>query len=111
MQRLALLTTALGQSPPDPNLIYQAMQDKLHQPYRKVLIPGLAEILQSVTPSSHKGLLGICLSGAGPTILALATENFEKIAASIISRFGQEGITCDWKLLEPAEDGTTVTKG
>ncbi|KAA6407188.1 MAG: homoserine kinase [Lasallia pustulata] len=110
MQRLALLTTALGQSPPDPNLIYQAMQDKVHQPYRKRLIPGLTEILQSVTPSSHRGLLGICLSGAGPTILALATENFEKIATSIVKRFGQEGITCEWKLLEPAEDGATVAK-
>jgi homoserine kinase len=40
-------------------------------------IPGLPEILASLTPQTHDGLLGICLSGAGPTILALATHDFD----------------------------------
>jgi homoserine kinase len=110
MQRLAVLTTALGQERPDPDMIYTAMQDKLHQPYRRGLIPGLTEILQSVTPQSHPGLLGICLSGAGPTILALATENFDSIANHLLEQFKKEGITCDWKLLEPAQEGTTVIR-
>ncbi|TKX22225.1 bifunctional purine biosynthetic protein ADE1 [Elsinoe australis] len=109
LQRIALLTTALGQSPPNPELIYDGMQDKVHQPYRKTLIPGLTEILHSVTPSSHPGLLGICLSGAGPTILALATHNFDSIASHIISQFKKESINCEWKLLTPAYDGATVT--
>ena len=98
----------LSDSPPDPDLIYSAMQDKIHQPYRSTLIPGLTDILTSVTPNSHKGLLGICLSGAGPTILALATENFESIAQVIIDRFKKENISCEWKVLEPAEDCATV---
>lgn len=110
MQRLALLVTALGESPPDVELIYQGMQDKLHQPYRQNLIPGLGRILDSVTPRSHPGLLGICLSGAGPTILALATHDFERIAAVIVAMFAEEGIECDWRLLEPAEDGATVVR-
>lgn len=110
LQRVALLTSALGQSPPNPELIYDGMQDKVHQPYRKGLIPGLTEILRSVTPEKNPGLLGICLSGAGPTILALATENFEDIANHLLATFKQEGITCDWKLLEPAYDGLTTTR-
>ena len=108
LQRVALLTTALGQSPPNAEMIYDGMQDKVHQPYRKGLIPGLTEILKSVTPEKNPGLLGICLSGAGPTILALATESFEDIATHILTQFKKEGITCDWKLLEPAYDGLTV---
>lgn len=84
------------------------MQDKIHQPYRKTLIPALPAILSSMSPRTHPGLLGICLSGAGPTILALATENFESIAKVIIQRFQDEGISCEWKVLEPAEDGATV---
>ncbi|KAL2401401.1 Homoserine kinase [Exophiala dermatitidis] len=108
LQRLALLTTVLGDSPPDPDLIYSAMQDKIHQPYRKTLIPALPAILSSMSPKTHKGLLGICLSGAGPTILALATDNFEAIANVIIQRFKDEGISAEWKILEPAEDGATV---
>ncbi|KAG9232964.1 ribosomal protein S5 domain 2-type protein [Amylocarpus encephaloides] len=109
LQRIALLPSALGRSPPDAEQIYLAMQDKVHQPYRKGLIPGLPEILQSVTPKSHPGLCGICLSGAGPTILALATDNFDGIAKAILDMFAQKEIKCQWKLLEPAEDGTTVT--
>ena len=111
MQRLALLISALGESPPDTTLIYEGMQDRLHQPYRQALIPGLSEILRSVTPRSHPGLLGICLSGAGPTILALATRNFDDIAAACLEKFAQEGISCDWKLLEPSELGATVERG
>jgi homoserine kinase len=109
LQRIALLPSALGRSPPDAEQIYLAMQDKVHQPYRKGLIPGLTEILHSVTPKSHPGLCGICLSGAGPTILALATANFDAIAKVILGMFAQTGIKCEWKLLEPAEEGTTVT--
>lgn len=110
MQRLALLISALGESPPDVNLIYEGMQDRLHQPYRQSLVPGLSDILRSVTPKSHPGLLGICLSGAGPTILALATQNFDAIAGVILKRFEREGIRCDWKVLEPSETGATVTR-
>ncbi|KXL50163.1 hypothetical protein M433DRAFT_2272 [Acidomyces richmondensis BFW] len=109
LQRVALLTTALGQSPPNAELIYDGMQDKVHQPYRKELIPGLTEILRSVTPSSHPGLLGICLSGAGPTILALATANFDHIANHLMKQFEKEHIKCQWKLLEPAYDGLTIS--
>ncbi|CAD0087364.1 unnamed protein product [Aureobasidium vineae] len=110
LQRIALLTTALGQSPPNADMIYDGMQDKIHQPYRKTLIPGLTEILKSVTPTSQPGLLGICLSGAGPTVLALATHNFEQIANHLLGEFKKENINCEWKLLEPAYDGAVCTR-
>lgn len=61
-----------------------------------------------MNPTTQPGLLGICLSGAGPTILALATENFTEIATRIVGVFKENGITCQWKVLEPAEDGATV---
>ncbi|KAJ5150497.1 Homoserine kinase [Penicillium coprophilum] len=109
LQRAALLPAALGSSPPDPDMIFLAMQDKVHQPYRKTLIPGLTEILQFMTPATQPGLLGICLSGAGPTILALATDRFTEIADRIIAQFASNDISCQWKLLEPAQDGATVT--
>lgn len=108
LQRLAVLTTSLARSPPDVHLIFQAMQDRVHQPYRKHLIPGLPRILASVTPTTHPGLLGICLSGAGPTILALATDNLPHIADTICAEFQKEGITCDVKFLDVIEQGATV---
>lgn len=109
-QRLAVLTSALGQSPPDADLIFNAMQDKIHQPYRKTLIPGLPEILTTITPEKYDGLLGICLSGAGPTILALATKNFDQIAEAAMDVFKKQGgFTCFYQVLDVVTDGSTCT--
>ncbi|KAK1589866.1 homoserine kinase [Colletotrichum navitas] len=113
MQRIALLPVALGTSPPDPELIHLAMQDKIHQPYRQTLIPGLGQVVESMSPSTQPGFLGVCLSGAGPTILALATSNFEEIAERIIKILKEnnadKNVGCQWKVLEPAE-GTQVIR-
>ncbi|ODV86903.1 hypothetical protein CANARDRAFT_6473 [[Candida] arabinofermentans NRRL YB-2248] len=108
LQRLAILTTAVGEATPNAELIYNSMQDKVHQPYRSDLIPGLTDILNNFTPESHDGFLGICLSGAGPTILCLATKNFDQIASDIIARFNKEKVECKWLLLDPADEGSTV---
>ncbi|KAJ3490163.1 hypothetical protein NLI96_g1627 [Meripilus lineatus] len=109
LQRLAVLTTALAQEPPDPELIYEAMKDRIHQPYRKTLIPGLPEVTSRITPETHPGLLGICLSGAGPTILALATDGYEKIAEDARAIFREKGIEVDWKVLTVV-GGSSVKK-
>ncbi|KAK6205443.1 homoserine kinase [Scheffersomyces amazonensis] len=108
LQRLAILTTALTQSEVNHKLIYQAMKDKLHQPYRSGLIPGLTKVLSSVNPDTHPGLCGICLSGAGPTILCLATDNFDQIADAVIAIFKSAGVECSWKLLDLAHEGAIV---
>jgi len=108
MQRLAVLTTALSRSPPDPDLIYEAMKDRVHQPYRRSLIPGLPEVTSSITPKTHPGLLGICLSGAGPTILALALDRFEAIAEDARKIFREKGIEVDWLLLDIVTEGSSL---
>ena len=110
LQRIPLLLRALEKSPPDPHTIYQAMQDKIHQPYRAKLVPGLSDILKDMTPKSHPGLCGICLSGAGPTILALATSNYTEIANAILAIFASQNVQCDWQLLEQATGGATVER-
>jgi homoserine kinase len=46
-----------------------ALQDQLHQPYRQSLIPGYAAVTQAATEA---GAYGVVISGAGPTLLALA---------------------------------------
>ena len=59
LQRAALLVTALRENRYD--LLWEAMQDRLHQQKREHLVPGLAEVL--ATPRID-GLLGVALSGA-----------------------------------------------
>lgn len=110
LQRIPLLLRALQRSPPNALSIYQAMQDKMHQPYRASLIPGLSSILQTMTPKTHPGLCGICLSGAGPTILALASGNYDEIAKAILDIFSKEKVSCDWQLLKPVTGGAVVSE-
>ena len=108
-QRCSLLPVLLGENPPNAAKISEAMRDRLHQPYRANLIPGFSEVLQQVTQDAYPGLLGVSLSGAGPSILALAVSNFETIANAIVAILSKaQKIQYDWQILELASDGATV---
>lgn len=52
-----------------PAMFRAAMEDRLHQPYRKKLVPGFDKILAR---AYRAGAYGAALSGAGPSIFALA---------------------------------------
>jgi homoserine kinase len=49
--------------------IAAGMHDRLHEPYRSRLFPHLTPMAEA---ARNAGAIGACLSGAGPTILALA---------------------------------------
>ncbi|GAA6028534.1 hypothetical protein JCM8097_007268 [Rhodosporidiobolus ruineniae] len=123
LQRLAVLTASLAASPLDPNVIWEAMRDKVHQPQREGLIPGLSKIVNTMTPATHPGLLGICLSGAGPTILALvsnegearpekgkATAKMEAVGEAIKELWKEDGIEVQWLALEVDDEGATLVE-
>lgn len=85
LQRMALLLQALHANRPE--LLREAMRDRWHQPYRASLVPGLAEALAL----EHPDLLGVCLSGSGPTVVALCageTNGVERAMADIYARLG-----------------------
>jgi len=73
LQRVALLLEALQSC--DFSLLRHALQDRLHQPVRQRLVPGLERALAL----EHPQLLGVCLSGAGPSIVALAERDLDAI--------------------------------
>ncbi|KAJ3283819.1 hypothetical protein HK104_010218 [Borealophlyctis nickersoniae] len=97
---------------PEAGIVSEAMQDRIHQNQRSKLVPGLTEILQ-LKPAALPGLLGVCMSGAGPTVLALAVGNFEAIGKRIVDIFaaavGEDGkpILSDAKVLEIVKGGAT----
>ncbi len=66
--RVALFLAAMQTGRLD--LLREAAQDRLHQPYRAPLVPGMAEVLAE---GERAGALACFLSGAGPTLLALVT--------------------------------------
>jgi homoserine kinase len=72
--------------------ISAGMHDRLHEPYRSRLFPHLTPMADA---ARQAGAVGACLSGAGPTILALTRpENAEAICAAfaaIAARLGVPG--------------------
>ena len=75
----------------DGDLISDGMHDRLHEPYRWRLIKG-GERVKNAAISS--GAWGCAISGAGPSILALCNKaNGEKVSASMIEAWEQEGVT------------------
>lgn len=64
--RSALLATAVMTS--DAGLLEAAMRDEIHQPYRLPHLPGSGELIDL---AYARGAAGACLSGAGPTVLAI----------------------------------------
>ncbi|MBQ8894936.1 MAG: homoserine kinase [Clostridia bacterium] len=64
-----LLTIALERG--DEALIRAAMQDRLHQPYRRSLIKDIDAVEKA---AMEAGAISFCISGAGPTCLCLTKD-------------------------------------
>ena len=76
----------------DEKLLRNAMQDRLHQPYRKKLIADYEEIEALVRTTGA----AFCLSGAGPTLLCITQDRRleEKLAAKLPTI-----TTANWQIL------------
>ncbi|HOV78660.1 MAG TPA: homoserine kinase [Bacillota bacterium] len=98
--RVAMLVAALQQE--DFTLLGAAMEDRLHQPYRSSLIPGLKKVLAA---AKLAGARGVTLSGAGPAVVALADTNFDLIARVMGDTFRQNGVKSRVLVLKPSPVG------
>jgi homoserine kinase len=105
LQRSAVFVAALEDRRYD--LLWDAMQDRLHQTARQSLIPGLAEVLAL---PRMPGLLGIALSGAGPSAIALATARYDEIGKAIAQCFEKHNLAPTVRHLESAQEGLTSTQ-
>ncbi len=78
---LALLTQALASG--NGEWLMRALCDRIHQPYRKTLIPNYDDIHAAALKA---GAWGLVISGAGPTLCVLANE---KTAPNICEAIGK----------------------
>ncbi|MGF7185034.1 homoserine kinase [Desulfitispora alkaliphila] len=90
----------------DLRLLGQIMEDCLHQPYRSALVPGMTEVLKKVKQQGRP----VALSGAGPTVLAIA--DFDKEAREIgklmADTFAEHQVNCLIQVLDPNNTGAEV---
>jgi homoserine kinase len=101
--RTALMVYALQQQRYD--LLATAMDDRLHQPYRATLVPGMFEVMAA---GYAAGALGMALSGAGPTLLAITQQHTDTVVAALQQTFAQHGITCTTLCLQADTAGAVI---
>jgi homoserine kinase len=87
------------------NWLKLATQDKLHQPFRKRLIPAFAEIGKKLDTEG----IALALSGAGPSLIALYNKADARRIESILRRVISE-LEIDYEVLnvEVAKEGAIV---
>lgn len=85
--RLALFMAALQLKRYD--LLRYGMEDRLHQPYRAKLVPGMKAVFGAALKA---GASGVSLSGAGPSIIALAAPSkAAKVAKAMKAAWKRSG--------------------
>ena len=79
--RSALLVAAMIG---DPDFLLEATEDKLHQPFRAQAYPESMELVSQL----REAQIAACISGAGPTVIALSTRDQVAQASEIIAKSG-----------------------
>ena len=105
ISRASLLVAALTTG--DFRLLGIATDDKLHQPYREKLIPGMQDVLQAARSAGDN--VAVALSGAGPSVVALCTDNGDMAGENMKQAFSKHGISSKVMVLGIDKEGTVVS--
>jgi homoserine kinase len=101
--RVALLLTALQTGRYE--LIGDAMQDRLHQPYRQALFPAMPDIIEAAIAA---GAHGASLSGGGSSLIALTSSRFHEVLQAMQKAAGAAGIVGTGMVLRADQNGARV---
>lgn len=105
MAHLGLLMQGL--STENPDWLKAALQDKVHQPYRKALIPNFDSVEAAAIAA---GAYGVVISGAGPTILALSNlPSAQNVAQAMKQTWESVGIETLAIVLQLDTDGVKIS--
>ncbi len=98
VSRSTLLIAALTQS---PELLLEATEDRLHQSYRGEAMPATRDLIRALRSAGYPAVV----SGAGPSVLVLAADPAERIAAAELAATRPE----PWQPLFLAVDNRGAT--
>ena len=91
----------------DDELMKRALSDKIHQPYRMKLVPGMPEIIEAF--KHEQEVLGCVLSGAGPTLLVISKNyNTDKIKSTVKEIWNGFGISSEVRTLKIEQKGAVI---
>ncbi|MBD5403053.1 homoserine kinase, partial [bacterium] len=105
VQRLAMFTYAINNK--DSELMKLALRDRLHQPYRMKLIPGLDKIMENLKHIDT--VLGCVISGAGSSILVITEKaDLDKIKSIVRDTWADQNIKCDIRTMNIEQNGARI---
>lgn len=105
LKHTAMLVQAVNSH--DEKLMKIALNDKLHQPYREKLIPGLKEIKEAL--KHEENVMGVVISGAGPAILVISYgNNLDKIRETVSNVWLDLNVKSKILTLQVEENGAYV---
>ena len=105
LNRVALITSIFATG--DYALLRGLFDDKLHQPYRKKLVPQLDTVIAA---GVEAGALAGWLSGSGPAIMCVTERKERGVADAMTSVFARDRIHCVTHILQADNDGTRVKR-
>lgn len=103
ISRAVLVVEALRSN--DLSLLGQAMQDRLHQPYRLKMLPGCEAALIAARGS---GAAAAALSGAGPGLIAFAAKDPQQVAEAMQAALEDAGVPSRKLILSTSNLGAEV---
>ncbi|MEW6226900.1 MAG: homoserine kinase [Bacillota bacterium] len=103
ISRTAMLVASFASGRFD--LLSLAMEDRLHQPYRSSLTPGLEDVLAA---ARQAGAIGAALSGSGPSVIALTTTDPRAVARAMAAAFASRRVACRTIITRATSRGATV---
>ncbi len=104
-KHLAMLIQAVNNK--DEKLMKLALHDKLHQPYREKLVPGMHEIMDAFR--HEDGIIGCVLSGAGPSMLVISHKyDLDKIKSTVREIWEGQSIKTDIRTLRIEPNGAQI---
>ncbi len=105
--RVAMLLAALIKRRYE--FLRMAMEDKLHQPYRRRLVKGMEVVFKEALKA---GALGVSLSGAGPSILAFTASSprscAERVGEAMRRAFARYKVESKYLVLGIDKQGTKI---
>lgn len=104
LQRASLLAATCFSGNFD--LFPELFHDKLHQPYRQQLVPGMERCLALRLP----GLLGVAISGSGSSVIAFTTGDEMRVAEELQRIFADEGEQTEAMFTSADNNGAGITR-
>jgi homoserine kinase len=100
VSRTALMVGALATG--DYAHLAAGLEDRLHQPYRQALIPGMPDVLAA---AKNAGAFGAALSGAGPCLIAFTENQTDAIGQAMVAAFACHQVEAKYLTLSIDTEG------